>query len=152
MWGMRCGEVLFSKGLLLTQGSDGTNSKSPFLILDPLFPCWFPLLVHVCQSIQLTITSVQCQKRDSKSDLIRILSSVPASQWGPVRVFLIRIDFDEPHCKSNHQSSARLSTIQRQCLSILSKHKALFGPHIRSPTTKEMGKGFRKGFEGEWNH
>ena len=31
-------------------------------------------------------------------------------------------------------------------------HKALFGPHIRSPTTKEMGKGFRKGFEGEWNH
>ena len=51
---------------------------------------------NVCQAIQITITSVQCQKRDQKTDLIRILSNLSRL----VRVFLIRIDFDEPHCKA----------------------------------------------------
>ena len=65
-----------------------------------------------------------------------------------VRVFLIRIDFDEPHCKSNlgwfHH---RVPLSPQRCGMFeyfIQAHKALFGPVFVPPTTKEMGKGFRR--------
>ena len=71
-----------------------------------------------------------------------------------VRVFLIRIDFDEPHCKSNLGwfHSVPLSPCAAACLSILSKHTKLYlAPYSFPPPQKKWGKGL-EGFVGESNH
>ena len=65
-----------------------------------------------------------------------------------VRVFLIRIDFDEPHCKSNlgwfHH---RVPLSPQRCGMFeyfIQAHKALFGPQPGPlPRHKRKGEGFR---------
>ena len=84
---------------------------------------------------QLQVYNVK--RGTQKTDLIRILSNLSRL----VRVVLIRIDFDEPHCEAClgwfHKTAAMFEYF-------IQAYKALFGPSIRSPTTKEMGERVRR--------
>ena len=65
---------------------------------------------HVCQPIEIRITSVGLSKASAaaqKTDLIRILYNPSRHVVRVVRVFLMRIGFDEHHCQAGWVCSTK---------------------------------------------